>query len=51
MALRDVIDAVAKAILITFWWYVGLGIRGYVEASLDARHAHGYHSIVQKEDR
>lgn len=51
MALRNVIDAIAKAIVITFWWYVGMALRGYVEDGLDARRSLEYYSIVHKEGR
>jgi len=51
VALRNVIDAIAKAILITFWWYVGMGLRGYVEDGLAVRRASEYYSVVHKEDR
>jgi hypothetical protein len=49
--IRDAADALLKAIVITFWWYVGMGIRGYVGDGLDACRAREYYSIVHKEDR
>lgn len=51
MALREVTDVIAKAIIITFGWYAGMAVRGYVEDGLAVRRALEYYSVVHKEDR